>query len=60
MRIAQILLLLLPFAGIAQKNKSNQIARIDPAFWWAGMNNPQLELLVYNPQIANCLRLFYP
>lgn len=52
MRIAQILLILLPFAGFAQKNKSNEIARIDPAFWWAGMNNPQLELLVYNPQIA--------
>ncbi len=52
MRIAQILLLLLPFAVFAQKNKTNEIARIDPAFWWAGMNNPQLELLVYNPQIA--------
>lgn len=53
MRIVQILLLLLPsFAAIAQKSKSVEIARIDPAFWWAGMNNPQLELLVYNPQIA--------
>jgi glycosidase len=53
MRIVKILLLLLPsFAAIAQKSKSVEIARIDPAFWWAGMNNPQLELLVYNPQIA--------
>ncbi len=43
----------MPVFATAQKNKQNQIARIDPAFWWAGMNNPQLELLVYNPQIAN-------
>lgn len=32
---------------------NGEIARIDPAFWWTGMSNPNLELLVYNPGIGN-------
>jgi neopullulanase len=29
------------------------ITRIEPPFWWAGMKNNQLELMVYGPAIAD-------
>ncbi|TYZ07888.1 glycoside hydrolase family 13 protein [Hymenobacter lutimineralis] len=29
------------------------ITRIDPTFWWVGMKNPQLQLLVHGPGIAS-------
>jgi len=28
------------------------LQRVEPAFWWAGMKNPSLQLLVYGPQIS--------
>ncbi|WP_078010745.1 glycoside hydrolase family 13 protein [Hymenobacter sp. CRA2] len=28
------------------------ITRIDPTFWWVGMKNPELQLLVYGPGIG--------
>jgi len=30
-----------------------QIERIEPAFWWVGMKNPQLQLLVHGSEICN-------
>jgi len=32
---------------------SAQIERIEPAFWWVGMKNPQLQLLVHGTEICN-------
>lgn len=29
------------------------IERVEPAFWWAGMKNPKLQLLVYGEQISS-------
>ena len=29
------------------------ITRIDPTYWWVGMKNPKLQLLVHGPGIAN-------
>ncbi|WP_078063167.1 glycoside hydrolase family 13 protein [Solirubrum puertoriconensis] len=29
------------------------ITRIDPTFWWVGMKNPELQLLVYGPGIGS-------
>ena len=29
------------------------ITRIDPAFWWVGMKNPKLQLLVHGPGIGS-------
>ncbi len=29
------------------------IARIEPPFWWAGMNNPELQLLLYGDDAAS-------
>ena len=32
-----------------------QIERVEPAFWWVGMKNPQLQLLIHGTEICNCL-----
>lgn len=41
--------------------KETPIRRVDPAFWWAGMNRAELELLVYHPNIAKAsVTLEYP
>jgi len=30
-----------------------QIERVEPAFWWVGMKNPQLQLLIHGAEICN-------
>lgn len=32
---------------------SAQIQRVEPTFWWKGMKNPELQILVYGKNIAN-------
>ncbi len=32
---------------------SMEISKVEPEFWWADMNNPELQLLVYGKDIAN-------
>lgn len=39
--------------GNLQTLKADKIKRVDPVFWWAGMHNPLLELMVYHPGIAD-------
>ncbi|SMB83817.1 alpha amylase catalytic region [Hymenobacter roseosalivarius DSM 11622] len=39
-------------ATTASKKKAGPITRIDPTFWWVGMKNPKLQLLVYGPGIG--------
>lgn len=51
-QIVYALLILVSLGASAQKNAKNTISRVDPAFWWAGMKNPNLELLVYHPGIG--------
>jgi glycosidase len=46
--VASLLLLVLPFVASAQPT----IERIDPPFWWVGMDTPTVELMVYGPDIA--------
>ncbi len=41
--------LVLCFSG---KALSQNIDRIEPPFWWTGMANPSLQLLVYGENIA--------
>ncbi len=45
-----LLLLAVPLLGWAQ---SPTIDRIDPPFWWVGMERPTLELMVYGENIAD-------
>lgn len=38
-----------------------QIDRIDPAFWWTGMKNSKLQIMVYGPDIAQAsVSIDYP
>ncbi len=34
-------------------NLSGLSQRVEPPFWWIGMKNPKLQILVYNKNIAN-------
>ncbi|RQO34446.1 alpha-amlyase [Chryseobacterium sp. KBW03] len=36
-------------AAFSQKT----VERVEPAFWWKGMRNPELQILVYGKDIAN-------
>ncbi|GGF03661.1 glycoside hydrolase family 13 protein [Hymenobacter cavernae] len=40
-------------ARLAASAKDAAITRIDPTFWWTGMKNPKLQLLVYGPGIGS-------
>lgn len=41
--------------------RAQQLERIEPMFWWAGMNNPKLQLLVHGNDIATLdVQLNYP
>ncbi len=52
--------LLLLITGAAFSQDLN-IQRVDPPYWWVGMKNPNLQVLVYGPDIAySRLSLSYP
>ncbi|WP_316828116.1 glycoside hydrolase family 13 protein [Pedobacter miscanthi] len=43
------------------KSHAEEIERIEPAFWWAGMKNPELQIMLYGKDISkNKLSLSYP
>jgi neopullulanase len=39
-------------AAVSAPAAKGGITRIDPTFWWVGMKNPALQLLVYSPGIG--------
>ncbi len=50
-----LLLVFLCFSIFSSKHAAGQsfeIARVEPPFWWAGMKNPNLQLLVYGENIS--------
>jgi glycosidase len=47
-----ISLLALCFWASAALFSQNQISRIEPPNWWAGMHNPALQLLLYGKNVA--------
>ncbi|MDR0891488.1 MAG: cyclomaltodextrinase N-terminal domain-containing protein, partial [Mediterranea sp.] len=48
-----LIALLLPYHSMAAMSKpSSAIKKVAPAFWWAGMKNPELEVLLYGDHIA--------
>ena len=51
MKHKTILLLLLFIYSSA--TAQNSISRLEPPFWWAGMKNNSLELMVYGPGISD-------
>ena len=49
------------WAGYGFAQKKIDIQRIEPTFWWVGMKNPELQLLVYGKNIAQSkVTLNYP
>lgn len=46
-----ILLLLLP--GLHQVFAASTIKKVAPTFWWAGMKNPELQILLYGDRISS-------
>ncbi|MBC6991848.1 glycoside hydrolase family 13 protein [Hymenobacter sp. BT491] len=51
-QITQVAGLAANAARVAAANKAAGISRIDPTFWWVGMKNPKLQLLVHGPSIG--------
>ena len=43
-----LFIFLLPLYAFSQ----NSIERVEPSFWWAGMNNTQLQIMVYGKNIS--------
>lgn len=43
---------LAPPAATEPSTKKAPSVRIDPTFWWVGMKNPKLQLLVHSPDIG--------
>jgi glycosidase len=44
--------LLTSFAGYTQSGSDIDIQKVEPPFWWTGMENPDLQLLVYGKGIG--------
>lgn len=38
--------------GFGKAAPATEISRIAPNFWWAGMKNPELQILLYGEDIA--------
>jgi glycosidase len=56
--IARLVILLFAFSLSAS---AIEISRVEPAFWWAGMNNSELQILVQGKDIARSqVQLDYP
>lgn len=47
--ISTLVALFLPFAG-----RAINIQKVEPAFWWAGMKNPELQVMIYGEDVAAC------
>lgn len=47
------LLLILTWVGIGLTH-AIEVRKLEPAFWWAGMKNTELQILLYGEQIARC------
>ena len=39
--------------AVGKYSQADPDLRIDPTYWWVGMKNPKLQLLVYGPGIGN-------
>lgn len=49
-----ILILILLISFHAEARKKIRLKKVEPAFWWTGMNNPNLQLLIYGENISLC------
>lgn len=53
MKHALILLIVFLFSwGGGQAAQAMEIKKVAPSFWWAGMKNPELQILLYGENLA--------
>lgn len=53
MKHALILLIVFLFSwGGGQTARAMEIKKVAPSFWWAGMKNPELQILLYGEELA--------
>lgn len=53
MKHALILLIVFLFSwGGGQNARAMEIKKVAPSFWWAGMKNPELQILLYGEDLA--------
>lgn len=53
MKHALILLIVFLFSwGGGQTAQAMEIKKVAPSFWWAGMKNPELQILLYGEDLA--------
>ena len=45
--------LVLAGASLAAHAQTTDIARVEPPFWWAGMQHHQVQLMVHGDKIAD-------
>lgn len=53
MKIKTILFLFLSLVTAASFAQIPALERVEPAFWWVGMKNPELQLIVHGQDIAS-------
>ena len=52
MKRAFVFMALFAFFGLTGA-KATVVKKVAPTFWWAGMNNPELQILLYGDNIAS-------
>lgn len=51
-KITYLFILAFIFGGLAKGYTQKVVQKVEPAFWWAGMANPELQLLIYGENVA--------
>ena len=41
------------FLGLSTKARAITVNKVAPQFWWAGMKNPELQIMLYGDKIAS-------
>ena len=44
---------LLSFLGLCTKARAITVNKVAPQFWWTGMKNPELQIMLYGDRIAS-------
>ena len=53
MKRSFILMTLLALFGLQHTTSAAIIKKVAPTFWWAGMKNPELQVLLYGDNISS-------
>ena len=53
MKRSFILMTLLALFGLQHPTSAAIIKKVAPTFWWAGMKNPELQVLLYGENISS-------